>query len=235
MWRRPVISGLGGSPATASARLAMFLARSPMRSRSPVILQRRHDVAQVVGHRLPAAIMEIPVPRSRARAWSIAVAARPLGELRVAAFERVEATGRESCSAWPPIWAIFLSRSANSSSYDLRYARSWVFPTRLLTAAALAIPHRRGRRSVSRGWLCSDPVEASRSGGAGAAAQCRAPSSVTATMKRAGAPPRGFRVSHGDLDGPPVLPYLMAFCTRFWNTCTSSSRSPGRWRAYPAA
>ena len=53
MCLRPDISGLGcDSPAMASARLAMFLARSPMRSRSPAMLSARHDLAQVVGHRL---------------------------------------------------------------------------------------------------------------------------------------------------------------------------------------
>ena len=47
------VSGVSGSAsAITRARLAMFLARSPQRSRLHADLQRRDGAAQVVGHRL---------------------------------------------------------------------------------------------------------------------------------------------------------------------------------------
>ena len=93
MCLRPVISDFGWfSPDTASARLAMFLARSPVRSRSPAILSTvmmwRKSFA--IGWR--RAIIRMVCSCSSRSSWSMARSLKTTfsPSLRIALFERIK-------------------------------------------------------------------------------------------------------------------------------------------------
>ena len=126
MCLRPVISDLGWfSPETASARLAMFLARSPMRSRSPAIFNTvmmwRRSLAMGWRRAIIRMVCSCRSRSSRSMLRSLATAASAsLGSRRSSASKPCAS----SRSANPPICAIFLSSCCSSWSNDLTVCSS---------------------------------------------------------------------------------------------------------------
>ena len=130
MCLRPVISDLGWfSPDTASARLAMFLARSPVRSRSPAIFSTVMMWRRSLAMGWRRAIIRMVCSCSSRSSWSMARSlATALSASLGSRFSSESKACASSRSARPPICAIFLSSRSSSWSNDLTMCSFMALP-----------------------------------------------------------------------------------------------------------